>query len=241
VLIFDNSDDDLVFPLSDPLATIGTNVKDIPVEISYRIIDLFSGHLYSSPSKAIEELVANSYDAFAKECVVSVPEIVDEESLVWVWDDGESMDVQGLEELWLVAGTHKRDPNKQEIAEKRGRLPIGKFGIGKLASYVLGRRITHLTKKNGQYLAVTMDYGNIIKEDEGNKFTKVSLTVRRLTRGEVSSAIPFVLDYEHEGETLGNRDKSLESWTVVVVDQLKQGLPIGRLRWILATAHTSQT
>jgi hypothetical protein len=221
--------------LSDLLGTIGSPVKDIPVEISYRIIDLFSGHLYSSPSKAIEELVANSYDAFAKECVVSVPEIIDEKSLIWVWDDGESMDVQGLEELWLVAGTHKRDPDRQEIAEKRGRLPIGKFGIGKLASYVLGRRITHLTKKNGAYLAVTMDYGKIIKED-GNKFSRVSLAVRRLTRDEVSQVIPFVLEYKHEGETLGKREKDTDSWTVVVVDQLKQGLPVGRLRWILATA-----
>ena len=36
-----------------------------PSRLSYKIIDLFSEGLYSSPNKAIEELVANSFDAGA--------------------------------------------------------------------------------------------------------------------------------------------------------------------------------
>ncbi len=51
----------------------GKKVKDIKVTISYRIINLFSGQLYQSPAKAIEELVANSYDAFAGLCHVIIP------------------------------------------------------------------------------------------------------------------------------------------------------------------------
>ena len=39
--------------------TIGTKFDEIPVEISYKIIQLFSAGLYSSPNKAFEELVCN--------------------------------------------------------------------------------------------------------------------------------------------------------------------------------------
>ena len=46
--------------------TIGNTIDQIPVTISYRIIELFSAGLYSSPNKAFEELVSNSYDAMAK-------------------------------------------------------------------------------------------------------------------------------------------------------------------------------
>ena len=35
---------------------------------------------------------------------------------------------------------------------------IGKFGIGKLASYSVGRRITHLCKSDDGYLLVHIDY-----------------------------------------------------------------------------------
>ena len=51
-----------------PLAeNAGEVVKSIPVRMSYEIIKLFSEGLYQSPHKAVEELVANAYDAGAKE------------------------------------------------------------------------------------------------------------------------------------------------------------------------------
>ncbi len=44
----------------------GKQTGTIPVHISYRIIELFSEGLYSSPHKAIEELVTNAFDAGAR-------------------------------------------------------------------------------------------------------------------------------------------------------------------------------
>ena len=46
-------------------ASIGSRTSEIEVVISYRIIQLFSDGLYTSPNKAIEELVSNSFDAGA--------------------------------------------------------------------------------------------------------------------------------------------------------------------------------
>ena len=47
--------------------------KQIEVRISYRIIQLFSEGLYSSPNKAVEELVSNSFDAGASMSKSSFP------------------------------------------------------------------------------------------------------------------------------------------------------------------------
>lgn len=219
--------------MSVDLETAGKPIGAIPVHFSYNIIELFSGHLYSSPIKAIEELVANSYDAFASKCIISVPERI-EDQCVWVWDDGDSMDLEGLKDLWLVAQTNKRTPEEESGAEKRGRLPIGKFGIGKLASYVLGKRITHICKKNGEYLAVTMDYGRIkskIAQDQ-----EIKLSARKLSREELLAAVPFVAEPLLQKHGIDITREEENHWTLVVVDSLKSQLEIGRLHWVLSTA-----
>lgn len=218
--------------MSADLELVGKPIGTIPVHFSYNIIDLFSGHLYSSPIKAIEELVANSFDAFASQCIVYVPEQL-ENQCVWVWDNGDSINIEGLRNLWLVADTNKRTPTEEKKAERRGRLPIGKFGIGKLASYVLGRRITHICKKNGEYLAVTMDYKQI-KTKHGDQ--KIKLSVRKLSQQELVDSIPFVLNSLKENYKIDAMSSEQGHWTLVVIDNLKQQLDFSRLNWILATA-----
>lgn len=90
------------------LANVGQVETKIPVTISYRIIELFSGGLYSSPNKAIEELVANSYDAMGSRVNVVVPtNISAPNAVIWVVDNGSGMDRGGLFELWRIAESNK--------------------------------------------------------------------------------------------------------------------------------------
>lgn len=215
--------------MTKDLEGVGKHVTDIPVQLSYKMIDLFSGHLYSSPTKAIEELVFNSYDAFAQTTVVSVPTQLDQP--VWVWDNGDSMDLDGLKELWLIAESHKRDKGREHQAELRGRAPVGKFGIGKLASYVLGKRISHICKTGDMLLAVTMDYSKAVTHQPSEHL----LSVREIARSDLESSVPYVFEHTYDGSTLQLFD-SKQNWTLVVVEQLKQLLPIGRLHWVLSTA-----
>jgi hypothetical protein len=201
------------------IANVGQQIDIITVQFSYNIIELFSGHLYSSPVKAIEELVANSYDAFSSKCVVSVPEKIDG-NCVWVWDDGESMDLEGLKNLWFIAGSNKREPNEEANSRQRGRLPIGKFGIGKLASYVLGRRITHICRKNAEFLAVTMDYGKFCK---GRQYQTIPLVARKLSKEELLSAVPFAA-------------RMLKESIKLTFPTIK--IPIGHLLWLIHSKTT---
>ena len=61
----------------------GTITNHIDVELSYKIIELFSAGLYSSPNKAFEELVTNSYDADASHVGVGVPTDIVNDDFLW--------------------------------------------------------------------------------------------------------------------------------------------------------------
>jgi len=118
---------------------IGSATDKIDVRLSYRIVELFSEGLYASPNKAVEELVANSFDAGARNVQVILSPNLHEQDAIVVIDDGEGMGVDGLKQHWLIGISHKR-----RLADKlpMGRQQIGQFGIGKLATYVLAERLT---------------------------------------------------------------------------------------------------
>ena len=133
------------------LAHAGQEIGKIPVPINYDIIRLFSEGLYRSPHKAIEELVSNGYDADASRVHVLLPDQPEDETNpltpLWVIDDGHGMDVDGFHQLWRVA-----ESNKADQQPTNGRAPIGQFGIGKLAAYVLAWKLTHLSRVNDKFL-----------------------------------------------------------------------------------------
>ncbi len=169
-------------------ARIGTPTDEIDVRLSYRIIELFSEGLYSSPNKAVEELVANSFDAGAQNVQVLLgPDLHDKDATIVVIDDGIGMDVTGLRRHWLIGVSNKRDIAAPPLARQQ----IGKFGIGKLATYVLANRLTHITKWKGRYFSTSMDFTAIEKrvEDQVEPTAPITLPVRELTAAEAKTAI----------------------------------------------------
>ena len=188
-----------------------------------------------APNKAFEELVSNSYDALAKKVSVYIPpDITIKNAKIWVCDNGFSMDSDGLRLLWKIGSNHKR-----EKYENSPRPQIGKFGIGKLATYVLANKLTYICKSRGQYLAVTMDYLKIDKHSE--KLKQIILEERKLTLKEVKSILePLVIE---NGQYLLNFNlwskNAEDGWTFVIMSDLKQKakeIREGRLKWVLRTA-----
>lgn len=173
--------------------TAGSKTSDIHVQISYRIIELFSQGLYRSPHKAIEELVSNSFDAGAtKVHVVISPDLVEADATIAVIDNGVGMDEAGLRQHWRIGVSDKRESGK---AFPRGRKQIGRFGIGKLATYVLANRLTHVAKCGGKFYATTMDYSEIPPASADGIYAEkpVVLPLRQLTQDEAKAAVtPWV-------------------------------------------------
>jgi hypothetical protein len=223
------------FPFIEAGKTAGT----IPVRISYRIIELFSEGLYSSPHKAIEELVSNSFDAGATHVhVILAPDRADPNATIAVIDDGTGMTPADLRQHWLIGVSNKRQlPNPPS-----GRHQIGKFGIGKLATFVLAKQLTHVCKVNGKFYATTMDYTQIPQGEGGGIRTEdtVNLPLRELTEAQAKDALASLIRGSKAGhyaiELFGRQ--AANTWTVAILSSLKdlaQEIQEGRLSWVLRT------
>ncbi|NOY43468.1 MAG: hypothetical protein GXP26_16735 [Planctomycetes bacterium] len=72
---------------------LGTLAKNIDVQLSYKIVRLFSEGLYQSANKAFEELITNSFDAGATVVKVLLPsDPTDENAMIAIADNGSGMD-----------------------------------------------------------------------------------------------------------------------------------------------------
>ena len=211
--------------IKDRIADLGEVVDNVVLEVDYQIIEHFSEHLYDSPNKAVEELVANSFDAFATRVDVFTPGPHTSDRVL-VWDNGQSMDIEGLKKLWWIAKSPKAD-ERNATFEGRERKLIGKFGIGKLASYSVGNVISHLCRHGPQFYLVCIDYQRIHEpHEDAIKAPVVRLSEERAKDlvGELFDTPPAFVDSNFDAE----------SWTLAIIEDLKvQDLRPGRLTWIL--------
>lgn len=211
-----------------------------PVEVALtnELVHLLSDQLYQTPIKAIEELVVNSYDADASQCRIYVPNTDDQTpEFVIVFDDGIGMDKEGLTNLWQIGRSNKRD---KEIQSKRDRKQIGKFGIGKLATYTIANRLTYITKTNNKILSVAIDFKQFLSSATGeNKPVKTPVyLITDLNRFISTTHFNKMLEQAQIDSKL-LLDNSIPQWTIAILEDLKpkvKKLTRGRLEWILSTA-----
>ena len=244
------------------IENIGQVTSTISVEISARFLEHFSEQLYSSPQKAFEELISNGWDAGANRVDVRVsPDLkTNAAATMAVLDNGASMDEEGLKQLWHIAFSPKRGKGTEH-----GRPLIGKFGIGKLATYVLANKLTYICKaEDGKIRRVTMDYGDIDaqmnkKETSDKLIGDIELEVFEVSQTEVEQALATVYGGKellavingiaqlpqglYEDEYGGVKSTLIKpaskTWTLVVLSDLKKPgreLKLGVLRRMLASA-----
>jgi len=153
------------------------------------------------------------------------------------------MTLDELRSLWHVGISPKRE---EEWKERAHRQQIGKFGIGKLASYVLARRVTYITRPGRTEPArgVTIDFEDFrtATDDEG----KVEpIHVRMLRVDDVDDLLAeasierLLRELGVDPSRLGDGNESWEHWTLVVLENIKdkaRDIREGRLRWVLSTA-----
>ena len=249
-------------PLSLALGN-GAETEVIRVRVASEVVHLLSDQLYTSATKAIEELVVNAYDADASQCRIAllldglgdagpipaaarsatdptheaastadtgapVPQDAQQRSaegtfpppstdaLIAVFDDGESMAEEGLRQLWSVGVSPKR--HVTETTSRYDRKIIGKFGIGKLATYAIANRITYVVCHKGMIRHVSCDFRDFQGHDGpvGLHVRKVDDLASLLSRPDMA----LVLD------RLGVRSEALTgdgsaSWTFCILDELK--------------------
>ena len=208
-------------------------VGEVVLEVDYQIIEHFSEHLYASPNKAVEELVANSFDAFATEVRVFTPGQYTANRII-VWDNGDAMDIEGLKQLWWIAKSPRAVGDRIQHRSGRTRKIIGKFGIGKLASYSVGQIISHICRHENEYYLVSIDYGRLSGNDNEppvSARTPIRAPVINLGR---EAAVKILRTLFHTPPPSMEQMLQQGSWTFAVIEELKRhDLPSGRLKWVL--------
>ena len=143
-------------------------MDSIPVKVSGNVIDELSNKIPSN-TFAINELLKNSYDAFARSVTVEVNR---SKKTVSVSDDGNGMDKDEILSLLHIAKSSKKfgalikGKNANEIelerkgkgkAESLERYCQGSKGLGFLAALKFGHRVTWETRKKGVSYSFSID------------------------------------------------------------------------------------
>lgn len=133
--------------------------QDPKLKLSFdpRTVEHLGFKMYSRLPNAIAELIANSYDADATRVEVMVD--TGGAQSVRVIDNGHGMSPDDLAEKYLRIGRNRRvdDAGRSESGRRR---VAGRKGLGKLALFGIGKRITIRTKRSGAntWTLVTMDW-----------------------------------------------------------------------------------
>ena len=101
--------------------------------------------MYSYLPAAIAELVANAYDADAREVHIRLFNTDKDGKSIIVEDDGHGMSFDEVNSYFLNIGRNRRSENLKN--SPGGRIATGKKGLGKLALFGIGSEILVSTKK----------------------------------------------------------------------------------------------
>jgi Histidine kinase-, DNA gyrase B-, and HSP90-like ATPase len=223
-------------PIADSLISLSALPTPVQVRLSHELVRLLSEQLYQSPLKAIEELVVNGYDADARECRIFVP-TSEVDPFIVVYDNGIGMPREGLSNLWHIGHSNKRD---EEIEKRSQRKQIGKFGIGKLATYTIGNRLTYISRSEEGVLSVTVDFKKFESSLTGVD-TLIEVPVHVIRDWEEFADDPATSQML-SAISINPRQltsKGSPHWTLAILEDLKdkaRKIQIGDLRWVLRTA-----
>jgi hypothetical protein len=150
------------------------------------------------------------------------------------------MGAEGLKQHWLIGIS-----NKRRLGDKLpgGRQQIGQFGIGKLATYVLSDRLTHISKHGGKCFSTSMDFRKIDRQVEREVEPKAPITIalRELTETEAKQAVSAWTNtaaFKSSRMALFGKGAA-NTWTVAIMSDLKEKvheIKPGVLEWVLRTA-----
>lgn len=134
---------------------------------------LLGKSLYSNAWSALSELVANGFDANAKNVYIYIDIRNKDKSTIEIFDNGYGMSSEDME-TYAKVGYNKRNDPKSNKTDLEKNLMMGRKGIGKLAALYLSENYYILTKTTNSYDCWEMFYTEKLEEiDEKPYLRKV--------------------------------------------------------------------
>ena len=132
--------------------------QNIPFTMNYNALKMFGRQLYSNAWAAISELVANGFDANAKNVFLYIDMKEKRNTTIELFDDGIGMNDEDLKSKYVRIGRNRRTENNKDTA-------AGRKGIGKLAALYLSDKYQIIIKKDNEVSAWSVDVSDMDDED----------------------------------------------------------------------------
>jgi Histidine kinase-, DNA gyrase B-, and HSP90-like ATPase len=152
-----------------------------------------------------------------------------------VFDNGTGLSANGMVDLWHVGRSNKRT---EEVRIRTGRKQIGKFGIGKLATYTIANNLTYISKTSDGVLAASMDFTRFRSDPSGGADQPIDIPVMKLANWDQLTG-DELLHVVLSANAISGGDLAGTSWTLVLLEALKlkaAHIKLGTLNWVLRTA-----
>lgn len=121
-------------------------MKEYKINVDPRILELLGPNLYTNIYYVLAELIANAYDADARNVYITA-----NPTDIRVEDDGHGMSYENgeIEKYLNVAGV-SRTSEDDSLTRNRTRRKMGRKGVGKLAALSVSESVDVLTVSNGE-------------------------------------------------------------------------------------------
>jgi hypothetical protein len=133
--------------------------RDYTVSIDLNVLNHLGINLYSNIPAVLSEVVANSWDADARNVYITV----DDPSII-IEDDGCGMTKDEINEKYLTVGYQRRKAG--EVTQSLRREIMGRKGIGKLSLFSIADVVEVRSRKNGEKAGCILDVTDIKKAIE---------------------------------------------------------------------------
>jgi hypothetical protein len=138
-----------------------------PVRARSHLLQLLGEELIGDDRLAVFELVKNGYDADANEVEITVHLTENDKKSIVVQDSGSGMTLADITGKWLVLATDSRRKDRTARTKRFRRLSLGEKGVGRIASFKLGRYVTLTTRAEGHFeYQVEIDWDKLLKQGE---------------------------------------------------------------------------
>ena len=120
-----------------------SNSNKYQMTINLNVLNHLGINLYSNIPAVLSEVVANSWDADATEVDIQI-----EKGKITITDNGDGMDLEDINGKYLMVG-YKRRKGYENKKTAKGRVVMGRKGIGKLSLFSIANIVRVETVKAG--------------------------------------------------------------------------------------------
>jgi len=134
------------------------------VDFGPELLQLLGPNLYTNIYYVLGELIANAYDADAKNVYILYD--TDKNTII-VEDDGTGLSYEQFNKRYLPMGVTSRTDDHNTFSESGERKRMGRKGIGKLAALSIAERVKVISLKDGDKSGCILTLKISLKNEDG--------------------------------------------------------------------------